>query len=91
MAAFYHCTHCGREFLGDDNIPIEDDELEPVCDRCQYMYICGICGDSFQPLLHRTIDGILFTGSADYCPSCYAEEKTPLDEQIALSEQEVLR
>ena len=78
MAAFYNCTHSDREFLECDNIPIEDDKVEPVCDRCQYMYICENCGGTFQPLLHRTIDGILFIGDENYCPSCYIALETPL-------------
>lgn len=36
MAAFYTCSDCGKEYLGPDDIPVEDgDHVKPMCDRCQ--------------------------------------------------------
>ena len=85
MAAFYHCSECGTEFLSHDHIP-DDDEILIVCDRCGHVCICGICGDPFHPTtVHVAIDGAIFIGDSDYCPTCDALEKTPPDEQVALA------
>ena len=81
MAAFYECSKCGSEFLGHDHIP-DDDEIRPICDRCQYLYHCGICGDSFQPTVHITIDNVVFTGQTDYCPACCTRELMTLVEEL---------
>lgn len=78
MAAFYDCKQCGNEFLGPDNIPIDDESVEPICERCGLPYECGICGDLFYPTVHTTIDGAVFTGNCDYCPPCSAIHDTIL-------------
>lgn len=86
MAQFLQCKQCEQEFLASDGyLPSDDDDVipYPICDRCGRPYICGICGDLFYPVVAE-VDGVIFEGSADYCPPCDARECMPLEEEMAL-------
>lgn len=83
MAAFYNCKQCECEFLGHDELP--DDEFL-LCNQCNDVHQCGICGDFFRPNTHRMIAGELVDWQTDYCEPCYARECVTLDEEIALNE-----
>ena len=82
MARFYQCSECEKEFLGSDDIPDHEDGVEPICELCGYVYVCGFCGDTFRPLIFKTINGGIFTDNADYCPPCYARECVSVEEEI---------
>lgn len=89
MAAFYECEKCGREYLGPDTIPTDaDGDGDLICDRCGSPYICGMCGDFFYPIVHESLEGVIFEGQADYCSPCNARECMPLDEEMALAEKD---
>ena len=95
MASFYHCEECGKEFLGPEHIPDTEAGVEPLCERCmpENRFICGICGDYFDPLMLPPIEpgGEPIEGNADFCPTCYAEECVTLEEQIALASSDDVR
>ena len=65
MSAFYICGECGNEFLGRDDIPVDDDNCIPVCRRCQIQYeYCIVCDISFR--FHESGDP-----SGDLCNDCW--------------------
>ena len=84
MATFYHCKQCECEFLGHDELP--DDEFL-LCDRCNDIHRCGICGDFFRPIPFVEIAGVTVDNQTDYCEPCYARECMPIEEEMALDQE----
>lgn len=64
MARFYECSECGKEFLGSDDVP-EDDNILTLCYACYEHYeICIVCNYAFRANCTGDILG-------DMCNHCW--------------------
>lgn len=83
---------------------LHPDELENIiCHRCpgppvmpprvigpqsdKETHLCCMCGDAFHPYRYA-FDGMVIESNNEMCASCWSEEATPINEQIALAEEE---